>query len=58
MKESFFDKLGENTIPASQRNLATKENLPTYPEIIAALKAEGAKLVVVSGSGGVIRRLC
>ena len=54
MKEAFFDKLGENTIPASQRNFATKTNLPTYPEKIAALKAEGAKLVVIFGIG----RMC
>jgi len=54
MKEAFFDKLGENTIPPSQRNFATKENLPTYPQKIAALKSEGAKLVVVFGIG----RMC
>ena len=54
MKQAFFDKLGENTIPPAQRNFATKENLPTYPEKIAALKAEGAKLVLVFGIG----RMC
>ena len=54
MKEAFFDKLGKNTIPPAQRNFATKDNLPTYPEKIAALKAEGAKLVVVFGIG----RMC
>ena len=51
MKQAFFDKLGENTIPPQQRNFATKDNLPTYPEKIAALKAEGAKLVLVFGIG-------
>ena len=51
MKQAFFDKLGENTIPPSQRNFATKDNLPTYPEKIAKLKAEGAKLVLVFGIG-------
>ena len=51
MKEAFFDKLGEYTIPECQRNFATKENLPTYPEKIAKLKAEGAKLVLVFGIG-------
>lgn len=51
MKQAFFDKLGENTIPLSQRNFATKENLPTYPEKIAKLKEEGAKLVLVFGIG-------
>lgn len=54
MKQAFFDKLGDNTVPPAQRNFATKENLPTYPEKIAALKAEGAKLVVVFGIG----RMC
>ncbi len=54
MKEAFFNPLGELTIPPAQRNFATKENLPTYPEKIAALKAEGAKLVLVFGIG----RMC
>lgn len=54
MKEAFFNKLGELTIPESQRNFATKENLPTYPEKIAKLKAEGAELVLVFGIG----RMC
>ncbi len=51
MKEAFFNRLGDLTIPESQRNFATKTNLPTYPEKIAALKAEGAKLVLVYGIG-------
>ncbi len=51
MKEAFFNKLGENTVPETQRNFATKENLPTYPEKINALKKEGAKLVLVFGIG-------
>ncbi|MBQ2696098.1 MAG: glucosamine-6-phosphate isomerase, partial [Clostridia bacterium] len=51
MKQAFFDKLGELTIPPAQRNFATKANLPTYAEKIAALKAEGAKLVLVYGIG-------
>lgn len=54
MKQAFFDKLGDLTVPAEQRNFATKTNLPTYPEKIAALKAEGAKLVLVFGIG----RMC
>jgi len=54
MKQAFFDKLGDNTVPPSQRNFATKENLPTYPGKIAALKAEGARLVLVFGIG----RMC
>ena len=54
MKAAFFDKLGELTVPACQRNFATKDNLPTYPEKIAKLKAEGAKLLLVYGIG----RMC
>ena len=54
MKKAFFNPLGELTIPESQRNFATKENLPTYPGKLAALKAEGAKLVLVFGVG----RMC
>ena len=53
MKQAFFNKINK-TIPESQRNFATKDNLPTYPEKIAALKAEGAKLVLVFGIG----RMC
>ena len=54
MKQAFFNPLGELTIPENQRNFATKKNLPTYPEKIAALKAEGAELVLVFGVG----RMC
>ncbi len=54
MKQAFFNPLGELTIPENQRNFATKANLPTYPEKIAALKAEGAELVLVFGIG----RMC
>ena len=48
------DKLGKLTVPESQRNFATKTNLPTYPEKLAKLKAEGAKLVLIYGIG----RMC
>ena len=51
MKQAFFNPLGELTVPESQRNFATKENLPTYAEKIAALKSEGTKLVLVFGIG-------
>lgn len=54
MKEAFFNKLGDLTVPESQRNFATRTNLPTYPEKIAKLKGEGAKLVLVYGIG----RMC
>ena len=53
MKEAFFGKLNK-TVPEAQRNFATKANLPTYPGKIAALKAEGAKLILVFGIG----RMC
>ena len=53
MKQAFFNKL-ENGIPEAQRNFATRENLPTYEGKIDALKAEGAKLVIVYGIG----RMC
>ncbi len=54
METAFYNPLGELTVPVSHRNFATKANLPTYPEKIAALKAEGAKLVLVYGIG----RMC
>ena len=54
MEKALFEPLGELTVPEDQRNFATRENLPTYPEKIAALKAEGARLVLVYGIG----RMC
>ena len=54
MENAFYNPLGELTVPKEHRNFATKENLPTYPEKIAKLKAEGAKLVLVYGIG----RMC
>ena len=54
MENAFYNPLGELTVPKEQRNFATKDNLPTYPEKINALKAEGAKLVLVYGIG----RMC
>ncbi len=54
MIEAFYGPLGELTVPKSQRNFATKENLPTYMAKIEALKAEGAKQVLVYGIG----RMC
>ena len=54
MEDALFGPLGELTVPENQRNFATKENLPTYPGKIAALKKEGAKLVLVYGIG----RMC
>ena len=54
MTSAFYGPLGELGVPEAQRNFATKDNLPTYPEKIAALKAEGAKQVLVYGIG----RMC
>ena len=54
METSFYNPLGELTVPADQRNFATRENLPTYPEKISALKKEGARMVTVYGIG----RMC
>ena len=54
MENAFYNPLGELTVPVDHRNFATKANLPTYPEKIAALKKEGAKLVLVYGIG----RMC
>ena len=54
METAFYNPLGDKTVPKDHRNFATKENLPTYPEKIAALRAEGAKLVLVYGIG----RMC
>ena len=54
MEQALFNPLGELTVPKDQRNFATKQNLPTYPEKIAKLKAEGAQLVLVYGIG----RMC
>ena len=54
MENAFYNPLGELTVPKEQRNFATKENLPSYPEKIAKLKKEGAKLVLVYGIG----RMC
>jgi len=53
MKQAFYGPLGELTIPESQRNFATRSNLPTYPEKIAALKAKGARLITIFGIGRV-----
>ncbi|MEO6436845.1 MAG: glucosamine-6-phosphate isomerase [Tepidisphaeraceae bacterium] len=51
MGQCLFDRLGKLTVPKSQRNFATKQNLPTYAEKICKLKADGATLVTVYGIG-------
>jgi glucosamine-6-phosphate deaminase len=51
MGQWLFGPLGRLTVPKSQRNFATKTNLPTYGKKIAALKRDGAMLVTVYGIG-------
>jgi glucosamine-6-phosphate deaminase len=53
MEDAFYGPLGSLTIPVSQRNFATKENLPAYGDKIEKLKAQGAQLVTVFGIGRV-----
>jgi glucosamine-6-phosphate deaminase len=53
MNEALFGPLGKFTVPASQRNFATRANLPTYAKKIAALKARKARLLTVYGIGRV-----
>jgi len=51
MEKAFYEPLGKYTVPAAQRNFATRDNLPRYAEKIAALKSAGAELVTVFGIG-------
>lgn len=53
MTEALFGPLGRLTVPPAQRNFATKTSLPDYARKIAALRADGAKLVTVYGIGRV-----
>lgn len=53
MEQALYNPLGELTVPPSQRNFATKDNLPLYASKISALKAEGAKQILVFGIGRV-----
>lgn len=53
MEHAFYGPLGPLTVPPSQRNFATRENLPTYPAKINALRKQGAQLVVIFGIGRV-----
>ena len=54
MNCAFYGPLGNLTVPREQRNFATKENLPLYPEKIAQLKKDGARLVLIYGIGRVM----
>lgn len=51
MEQAFYGPLGKLTVPAAQRNFATRTNLPAYKDKIAGLKAEGARLITVFGIG-------
>jgi len=53
MEDALYGPLGELSVPAAQRNFATKDNLPAYPEKIAALREKGATMVLVHGIGRV-----
>ncbi len=53
MLAAFYGPLGELTVPPAQRHFATKDQLPGYAEDIAALKARGARQVLVFGIGRV-----
>ncbi len=53
MEQAFYGPLGGLTVPEGQRNYATRGNLPAYPEKIASLKAENARLITVFGIGRV-----
>lgn len=54
MEQAFYGPLGELTVPVSQRNFATADNLPTYAGKIAALKENGAELITIFGIGRVL----
>lgn len=53
MEQAFYGPLGDLTIPVSQRNFATAENLPTYAEKIQKVRDAGGELAVVFGIGRV-----
>jgi glucosamine-6-phosphate deaminase len=53
MENAFYGPLGKLTVPEAQRHFATREKLPEFPERIAALRRDGAKLDVVFGIGRV-----
>lgn len=53
MEQALYGPLGHLTVPERQRHFATKDGLPTFPEKIAKLRSEGAKMVVIYGIGRV-----
>lgn len=53
MEDAFYGPLQKLTVPLEQRNFATLENLPQYPDKIKELKEDGAQLTTVFGIGRV-----
>jgi glucosamine-6-phosphate deaminase len=53
MEQALYGPLGKLTVPPAQRHFALKAQLPTYPQQIADLRNQGAKLVTVFGIGRV-----
>ncbi len=51
MEQALYGPLGNLAVPKSQRNFATRQNLPKYADKIDRLRKKGAKLVVVYGIG-------
>ena len=51
MNGALFGPLGKFTVPAGQRNFATRKNLGTYAEKIGRIKKGGGRLVTVYGIG-------
>ena len=51
METSFYNPLGEFTVPAAQRFFATKDSLPRYEERISAVRAGNGKLITIYGIG-------
>jgi glucosamine-6-phosphate deaminase len=53
MEHALFGPLGKLAPPRTQRNFATRVNLPTYARKIDAIKRGGGRLVTVYGIGRV-----
>jgi glucosamine-6-phosphate deaminase len=53
MEQALYGPLQNHTVPVKQRHFALKNELPTYPQQIADLKKQGARLVTVFGVGRV-----
>ena len=51
MEHAFYGPMGAAGVPEGQRHFATKEELPRYAEQMEALRAKGARQVMVYGVG-------